>query len=53
MPWGLSFTWTCKVFTLQSPVLHLEVSTPQGPGRVYTTEACACGPPGRVYTTGF
>jgi hypothetical protein len=31
MPWGLSFTWTCLVFTLKRPVLHLEVFTPQEP----------------------
>jgi hypothetical protein len=38
---------------LQKPLLHMDVSTPQGAGAapelVYTTKACAA--PGGVYTT--
>ncbi len=39
---------------LQKPLLHMDVSTPQGagaaPGLVYSTKGCAA--PGGVYTTG-
>jgi hypothetical protein len=44
-------------FTLQRPVVHLDVSTLQGPklhldlsGLVWTTGACAA--PGHIHTTG-
>ena len=40
---------------LQKPLLHMDVSTPQGtgaaPGLVYSTKGCAA--PGGFYTTGL